>query len=143
MTHTLSIATYYRGTHWQTGKIKPYHWSFFIYTGPKDDPSAPGVVHQLHGMPGAFYYVGPENVSLRRSTARKLTLDVGEVPENKLNRITEILEQVNVVKDESSPWNCQDWSLEGLEKLAEEGFVDEGYTREVVKYWLREEQDEK
>jgi hypothetical protein len=59
-----------------------------------------------------------------------------------LNRIKELIDRVNIVNDESSSWNCQDWSLDALDKLAEEGFVHEYYTKAVVKYWLREEQDE-
>jgi hypothetical protein len=135
----LSIASYYRGTDWKTQKDKPYHWSFFIRTGPNNDPTTPGIAHQLRGMPGNFFYPGPEKVSLSRSTARKETLDIGEIPAAKLNRVTELLRQVNIIKDEASFWNCQDWSLDALEKLAAEGFVMEGYTSEVVKNWLREQ----
>ncbi|BDD61521.1 hypothetical protein MAP00_006563 [Monascus purpureus] len=68
-------------------------------------------------MPGAFYYMGPEEVDLAKSRSLK---------EELLNTV------------ESSGWNCQDWALEGLEKLRADGFIYDGYTRETVKAWLKE-----
>lgn len=76
-----------------------------------------GIAHQLRGMPGAFYYMGPEEVDLAKSRSLK---------EELLNTV------------ESSGWNCQDWALEGLEKLRADGFIYDGYTRETVKAWLKE-----
>lgn len=134
---TLSISSYYRGQDWESGEIKPFHWAFFIHTGDKHDPQSPGIAHQLRGMPGGFYYRGPEAASLKRSTALKETLEIGQVPDNKLDKITELFRSVEIVKDETSPWNCQDWSLDALMILQAEGFVDEQYSQEAVKNWLR------
>ena len=70
---------------------------------------------------------------MNRSTARKQTLAIGEVSESKLEKVTELLGTVDIVKDEISAWNCQDWSLDALVKLQTEGFVDEQYSKEAVK----------
>jgi hypothetical protein len=118
-------------------KIPSFFQQFFIHTGDKHDPQSPGIAHQLRGMPGGFYYRGPEAASLKRSTALKETLEIGQVPNNKLDRITELFRSVEIVKDETSTWNCQDWSLDALMTLQAEGFVDEQYSQEAVKNWLR------
>ena len=129
----------YRGQDWKSDEIKPCHWAFFLHTGDKLDPKSPGIVHQLRGMPGGFYYRGPKTASLNRSTACKQTLEIGEVSESKLEKVTELLRIVDIFKDKISAWNCQDWSLDALVKLQTEGFVDEQYSREDVKVWLCEQ----
>ncbi|OIW30776.1 hypothetical protein CONLIGDRAFT_679534 [Coniochaeta ligniaria NRRL 30616] len=134
---TLYLVTYDRGTYDTTGKVKPHHWSFFIQkevNGGKDM----GIAHQLHGMPGAFYYTGPEVLDLAESGPRKEELEIGEVDDSRLCRVHEILQQVRIDTVESSGWNCQDWALDGLERLKEEGFVYDYLTQETVKHWLRE-----
>ncbi|RVD86361.1 uncharacterized protein DFL_004641 [Arthrobotrys flagrans] len=55
MSHSLYIITYDRGTHWETGLVKAYHWTFLIELSPST-----GLKHQLRGTPGAYYYPGPE-----------------------------------------------------------------------------------
>ncbi|KAB5536542.1 hypothetical protein GE09DRAFT_1226600 [Coniochaeta sp. 2T2.1] len=98
-----------------------------------------GIAHQLRGMPGAFYYEGPEEVDLGKSGSLKEELELGEVNDSKLGRVHEILSQVRIDTVESSRWNCQDWALDGLERLKEEGFIYEDPTREAVKNWLKED----
>ncbi|KAK6333235.1 hypothetical protein TWF718_011056 [Orbilia javanica] len=55
MSHSLYIITYDRGTHWETGDVKAYHWTFLIELS-----TSTGLKHQLRGMPGSYYYPGPE-----------------------------------------------------------------------------------
>lgn len=38
-----------------------------------------GIAYQLRGMPGAFYYKGPEDVNLNKSESLKEKLQIGEV----------------------------------------------------------------
>jgi hypothetical protein len=97
-----------------------------------------GIAHQLRGMPGAFYYRGPEEVDLNKSGSLKEELQIGEVDATKLDLVHQRLKECRIDTEESSGWNCQDWALEGLEKLRAEGFVDVTYTKEVVKNWLKE-----
>ncbi|KAI5803876.1 hypothetical protein EDC01DRAFT_476687 [Geopyxis carbonaria] len=130
--HSLIIAAYHRGHHWQTNKPKPYHWSFFIFTNPT---TLSGIAHQLHGMPGNFWYDGPESVDLG-STCSKV--DVGSVQSTKLERFTEICREVPIDQGESSGWNCQSWTLEVVDRLRKEGFVDEWVTNEEIRQYLKE-----
>ena len=100
-----------------------------------------GIAHQLRGMPGGFYSKGPEDVDLNKSGSRKDELEVGEIDGSKLDRIHEIheiLKDVHIEKSESSGWNCQDWPLDGLDKLKEEGYIYDYLTKEAVKNWLKE-----
>jgi hypothetical protein len=132
MAFTLYLVTYHRGTYLNTGTPKPYHWSFFVQKELKGTKNL-GIAHQLRGMPGAFYYKGPEDVDLNKSGSLKEELQIGEVDAAKLNLVYQRLEECRIDTVESSGWNCQDWAFEGLEKLRVEGFVDGSYT----KRWLR------
>jgi hypothetical protein len=137
MAYTLYLVTYDRGTYLNTGKQKPYHWSFFVQKEINSTMNL-GIAHQLRGMPGAFYYKGPEEVDINKSGSLKEQLQIGEVDAAKLDLVHQRLKECRIDDVESSGWNCQDWALEGLEKLGAEGFVDGTYTREVVKNWLKE-----
>jgi hypothetical protein len=68
----------------------------------------------------------------------KEELQIGEVDAAKLDVVHQRLKEWRIEIAESSRWNCQDWTLEGLEKLRAEGFVDATYTEEVVRNWLKE-----
>jgi hypothetical protein len=135
--HNLCVATYERGTYAATGKIKPYHWSYFIQS-KAEQGQRPGIMHQLRGMPGNFYYNGVEQVDFDKSDPRKEEVEVGEVEDSKLDRIHEILKEIRIEYCESSGWNCQDWMLDGLEKLKEEGFIHDYLTKDALKHWLKE-----
>ncbi len=137
MGYTLYLVTYDRGTYLSTGKAKPYHWSFFIQKEIKGTMNL-GVAHQLRGMPGAFYYKGPENVDLNKSGSLKEELQIGEVDEAKLDVVNLRLKECRIDTVESSGWHCQDWALEGIDRLRAEGFVYESFTGDVVKNWLKE-----
>jgi len=89
-------------------------------------------------MPGAFYYKGPENVDLNKSGSLKEELQIGEVDEAKLDVVNLRLKECRIDTVESSGWHCQDWALEGIDRLRAEGFVYESFTGDVVKNWLKE-----
>lgn len=134
--HPLLLITYDRGLHWKTQKPKPYHWAFFVKTESVGDQVL-GIAHQLHGMPGAFHYSSPEQVEMKEIGSKTLDLEIKSVEPRKLDRVTEIMKTVPVETSEASPWNCQDWSLAAVETLRKEGFIDDQYTNEIIKYWLR------
>lgn len=137
--YPLFIVTYDRGLHWETQKPKPYHWAFFIMTQSIGHQML-GTAHQLLGMPGAFYYSGPGEMDTQKSGSKKLDLEIGLIEAGRMDRVTEILQNVFIESDEASLWNCQDWSLAALEVLRKEGFIDDQYTNEGIKHWLREDQ---
>jgi hypothetical protein len=72
------------------------------------------------------------------SGSRKEELEIGEVDDSNLDKIHEILKDLRIDLVESSGWNCQNWALDGFEKLKEEGFVYDYLTQEAVKNWLKE-----
>lgn len=137
--YTLYIATYDRGQYPITGKTKPYHWLYFIQTEAQNGKRQ-GVVHQLRGMPGGFYYPGPEEVEdLTDFGASREILEVGEVDTMLMHRFHEIMRDVPINKVEHSGWNCQNWTLEGFENLREDGFVYGYLTVEALRTWLKED----
>ncbi|BDD60318.1 hypothetical protein MPDQ_004700 [Monascus purpureus] len=89
-------------------------------------------------MPGVFYYVGPEEIDLAKFSSLKDELLIEEVDESKLSLVHQHLKECRIDTVELSGWNCQGWALEGLEKLRADGFIYDGYTREIVKAWLKE-----
>lgn len=133
----LYLVTYTRGTYY-TGKVKPYHWSFFIQLELQGGKNL-GIAHQLRGMPGGFTYKGPEDVDLAKSGSLKEELEIGEVDDAKLDEVHMILKDIWIDSVESSGWNCQNWALDGLEKLRQKGFVYDYLTQEAVKTWLKED----
>ncbi|KAK3293100.1 uncharacterized protein B0H64DRAFT_206028 [Chaetomium fimeti] len=170
-TFTLSLITYDRGPHPLTNLPRPHHWAYFL-----DPPSPPpssgvsgfdrgagsetetsrGTVFQLRGMPGGFYYPGPEWLDVKDGGVVVGRLEVGEVRRHKVvgegdgmdggwdamagvvKMIDGVLRDVEVVEDENVAWNCQDWALEGLERLKGAGVVYEYLEREGVRAWLKE-----
>jgi hypothetical protein len=137
--YPLYIVTFDRGLHHQTLKPKPYHWAFFIKTSTIEHEML-GIAHQLRDMPGAFHYSAPEAEDLGKSGSKKQVLETGSVEAAKMGGINEILRMDPVEKNEASGWNCQNWSLVALECLRREGFIDDQYTNEMIKYWLREDE---
>ncbi|KAF2453927.1 hypothetical protein BDY21DRAFT_115119 [Lineolata rhizophorae] len=127
--YPLFIVTYDRGERWDDGTKKPFHWVFFLKTGNSADES---LAFQLRGMPGAFYYSGEERVNINSSGSKKEELEIGAVPQNKYARFKQLLAAAPITKDESSKWNCQDWSLKVLDWLREEGFVEEQYQNNTI-----------
>lgn len=97
-----------------------------------------GIEHQLRGMPGSFYYQGPEDVDLSKADNLKNELEIGEVDGSRLDRVHEILKGVRIDKVESSGWNCQSWALDGLADFKKEGFVYDYLTEDGLKHWLKE-----
>ncbi|ORY17590.1 hypothetical protein BCR34DRAFT_530087, partial [Clohesyomyces aquaticus] len=61
-------------------------------------------------------------------------LEIGSVPTVKYDRFKQLLATNPITKDKSLKWNCQDWSLRVLRELREEGFIEEQYSNDVVKY---------
>jgi hypothetical protein len=62
-------------------------------------------------MPGGFYYLGPEfqtNSQMQEAGDVKDKLEIGEVDQTTTFKLSDTLAAVEIVKDESSKWNCQD-----------------------------------
>lgn len=138
--HTLYLVTYDRGKHPATGHTQPYHWIFFIQTKTTGTEDV-GIVHQLRGLPGGFHYEGPEQTDLAApgGSPIKQQLEIGEVDASKLDWVHGILKGVAIDDVESSGWNCQNWTLAGMEGLRAEGFVYDYITAETARNWLKEE----
>ncbi|KAF2223511.1 hypothetical protein BDZ85DRAFT_110478 [Elsinoe ampelina] len=133
---TLKLAAYHRGMDVYE-RVRQYHWSFFIVTSI--EAHTYGIAHQLRGMPGAFFYRGPEpGVALDKSSMLKHELDVGEIEASKIDRVHEILSTVSIDQVESSGWNCQNWAIDGFLKLQQEGLAYDHLTVEQIKNWFRE-----
>lgn len=90
-------------------------------------------------MPGAFYYSGEERVKINSSGSKNREFEIEAISVSKYNRFKQLLAAARIENVESSNRNCQDWSLNVLEWLRQEGFTEEEYQNNVIRYWLREE----
>ena len=136
--YSLLLCTYDRGEDpFDPTKKKPYHWAFILVTDPA---KRNGRAFQLRGMPGGFYYSGEESVNIDGSQRKVHELDIGTVPGDKYDRFKQLLAAAPVTNDETSKWNCQNWSLQVLDWLRGEGFITEDYKNEIIQYWVRENQ---
>lgn len=186
LTLSLCLITYDRGPHPLTNAPRPHHWAYYLDTtttthrrpgggtaAGADSEQERGTIFQLRGMPGGFYYPGPEDAGMGQGgevggVVGKLEVGevrVGEVGVGGLEGVVDeggvvdgeggkeadadavlgvvqmidgVLREVGVVVDESAAWNCQDWALEGLERLKKVGVVREDLERGRVKAWLAE-----
>ena len=100
--------------------------------------SEEGIVHQLRGMPGGFHYPGAEPVSKISSFGpgrMEDMVEIGEIPNEDVASIEGLLRQIDIIKDESSDWNCQDWTEVACVLLKGKGWV---YQRiDTVKTWVK------
>lgn len=136
--HTVYLLAFDRGTHPLTGKVKPYHWMYFVQTEVRDGKPW-SHVFQLRGMPGGFYYPGPETMNPAAELGEPLEkLEIGEVDASSPLDIHEVMKEIRIVEDEASSGNCQDWALADLGRLREEGLVYDHISEEVVRSWLRD-----
>ncbi|PPQ84134.1 hypothetical protein CVT25_003348 [Psilocybe cyanescens] len=143
--YPITILAYTRGVHWQTKLPKPYHWALFIRTG---NSTSTGITHQLHGMPGAFHYDGPEPSSSTAPdplllAAKRNEVDIGSVPPDKVDLVAQIcsaipIDQTEDPSDSESGWNCQSWTVSVVQEMKKEGFVDEWITEEYLRGFLKE-----
>lgn len=155
--HTLYVVTYERAPHPLTRQPRPRHWAFFLEPpntpgdtrpySPKDAANPRGIILQLRGMPGGFYYPGPEQLDMSQGGEPGWLferLEVGEVDEGDIAAVHETLAAVDVVKDESAGWNCQDWAMAGVDKLREagKGWIHDKITGEGVYAFLGENHSE-
>ncbi|KAI3390850.1 hypothetical protein diail_8540 [Diaporthe ilicicola] len=120
------------------GKQKPFHWSFFEGTAPSRRQIDPGVAFQLRGLPGGFYYQGPETVDMGKSSSKKEILEIGDLEGGDIEQVKKhidaILKMVHIEKNESSRWNCQNWALDGFTSLAaDKNILDSYYNKAGIK----------
>jgi hypothetical protein len=55
-----------------------------------------------------------------------------------IESINAVLKEVEIVRDESAGWNCQDRTLEGFERLKGMGIVYGHLKADGVRGWLKE-----
>lgn len=89
-------------------------------------------------MPGAFYYPGPEESDLSKSDPPREQLEIGEIDESDIQRVHEVFLGLVIDCCESSGWNCQNWSLAGLEHLRSLRIVHDHMANDVARSWLKE-----
>lgn len=99
-------------------RARPYHWVFLLQSPSDTRRPHTGIVHQLHGGPGRFYYAGDESAYVLKSLAQAVNkIEVGEVEPAQLARVAEVLNRVPIVNEKGARWDCQDWAARGLEML--------------------------
>lgn len=139
--HDLYLIAYDRGKYSvgpKAGQTKPYHWAFFLET-KVTSRIREGIAYQLRGMPGGFYYGGPETVDLPKSGYIKHVVHIGQVPEGSVANLHPLFSGVAITNDESSAWNCQNWGLGAYTGLVAGGFVYDGYSAEAIQGWVIED----
>ncbi|KAL9051938.1 MAG: hypothetical protein Q9162_005722 [Coniocarpon cinnabarinum] len=142
--HPLLLVAYDRG-HFQ-GQRRADHWAFLIAQDLSWSHDM-GVIFQLRGKPGAFHYDDKErDMDLTKSGTEKIMLSIGEVRagEATSDRIHKALTNVQIVQNEDSKWNCQDWAASCLEPLRSvegvelwDGVSKEAIEKLVDEHWKR------
>ncbi|KAF5861867.1 hypothetical protein ETB97_012418 [Aspergillus alliaceus] len=100
------------------------HWGIFLDESQESDK----IVLQVRGSDGRFRYE-PESGNARRLVGLEELVYLFDVEDSKTGIVRAIARELPV-RSEVHGWNCQDWVLDFLEKLEEEGIVsktDMGY----------------
>lgn len=99
-------------------RARPYHWVFLLQSPLDARRPHSGIVHQLRGASGRFYYSGDESAFVLKSLAQAVNkIEVGVVEAAQLVRVAEVLNRVPIVNERGASWDCQDWTAKGLEML--------------------------
>jgi hypothetical protein len=77
--------------------------------------------YQVTGSTNTYDFKKPEEVIIKKTQTYLGKVDVGCVDEAKQNDLYEVLKRVEVKRGDVN-WNCQNWIVEGLKALNEEGF---------------------
>jgi hypothetical protein len=92
------------------------HWSIFIQT---EQP----LILEVEGEHPNFT-PNIMNSSPDMDARHIKNIEVGEVREDEMSQVRSVIKATHV-DNETVEWNCQDYVLEALEKLAEECLLDE------------------
>ena len=138
--YRLSIVSFSRGKHPDTGQMLKPHWTFHI-----DTKTTHTIFHELEGSAKSYHYDGGQKRILVKSADLDKMVGIGMVSPDKLNAIEEIFERVgprNTI--EAGAWTewgdyrgCRAWCLDALAPLRAAGFLDDHVTPEFVKESLK------
>ena len=111
--YALFAIPYDLGIHQLTGRPRPWHWCIFALTGP----GRFGVVYQLAGSPGDFYYPGPRmHTDPNFSQKIRLPIRIGSVWSDQMGYMERMIEQTPISQARSR-YNCQNWTMDVLHRL--------------------------
>jgi hypothetical protein len=129
MSYYLEVCIYQAGTH-PNGDRTPGHWCFHLAKAQKGSSE----IHEILGNPGS-YYVGnpPRTKDPRTSRGYERKVPICEKVGDKDEVVTII--RRTPIKSETSgggAWNCQNWVMDGLERLKNEELISEEDYDEAV-----------
>lgn len=139
-TYEISIISFSRGAHPDTGEMLKPHWTFHINT-----LNTHTIFHELEGSAKNYRYNGAQKRILVKSDDVDKMVRIGSVPADKLDCVEELFENVEPRNSiEAGAWTewgdyrgCRAWCLDALAPLREAGFLDGLVTPEFVKATLK------
>lgn len=102
------------------------HWSFLLLKG-----DGIAIAYQVTGSTNTYEFKKPEEVIIKKTQTYLGKVDVGCVDKAKQNDLYEVLKRVEVKRGDIN-WNCQNWIVESLKALNEEGFEVDALTHDDI-----------
>ena len=95
-----------------------HHWSLYLQDSIEGD-----MIYEVVGSPGSFCRNTISDVKPERSQRHVQNLEVADINRQDVSAVKEVLASVKISK--VANWSCQDFVLEGLEKLHDECFIED------------------
>ncbi|KAL0958198.1 hypothetical protein HGRIS_000361 [Hohenbuehelia grisea] len=92
------------------------HWSFLLM---KTDSKA--IAYQVSGSTNTYAYKEPEDTTPEESNAFMGMVTVGSIDTRDEERFVTVLQNVPITRGDRE-WNCQNWIVEALRALKDNGF---------------------
>jgi|ERR1700722_15347614 len=92
------------------------HWSFLLQTY-----EGRAVAYQITGSTNTYEFKEPEEIEILKSQTYLGRVQVGAIDTAKQGRLLAVLKNVPIQRGDLQ-WNCQNWIVESLKALQEDGF---------------------
>jgi len=107
------------------------HWSLLLLK-----PGGYAVAYQLSGSTDTYAFKDPEEIQIRKSQTYMGRVDIGNVDATKLGRVDKVLRSVPITRG-NLQWNCQNWVIQALYALQNDGFAVDALTLEDLQAKLQ------
>lgn len=103
------------------------HWSFLLHKS-----GGYAIAYQVTGSTDTYTYKDPEEVQIKKSQTYMGRVDVGNVETTGIGRVEEVFKNVPITRGDLQ-WNCQNWVIQALKALRDDGFAVDALTLEELK----------
>jgi hypothetical protein len=119
----LCVVHFYRGID-EEGHVRPFHRGILIVEEPTEHPNR-GILYHVSLYGGRWWrYKRVANTDMAMDSDFAGSIKVGEVRKADVKLVDRILEGIDIAADLDYVFGGQEWTKDGVRRLAKSGFVD-------------------